>query len=62
MRPVIKGWVGEPFLSFPDIVLVPPASSKSSNRRPDALLPVSLPLDPKVDSMNFDLDHCSSSQ
>ncbi len=56
------GWVGEPFLSFPDLVLVPPAPSTSSTRRPDAPLPASLPLEPDVNLMNFDQDHCSSSQ
>ncbi len=32
-RPEIEGWVGEPFLSFPDLVFVPPASSSSSTSR-----------------------------
>ncbi len=38
-RPVIEGWVGGPFFILSNLVLVPPASSSSSTRRPDAPTP-----------------------
>ncbi len=50
---MIEGWVGEPFLPFPDLILVPPASSTSSAQRPDAPIPVFLPPEPDIDLVNF---------
>jgi hypothetical protein len=52
--PVIKGWVGETFLYFLHLVLVPSAPSSSASRHPVAPNPAPLSLDPEVDLMNFD--------
>jgi hypothetical protein len=51
---VIKGWVGETFLSFLHLVLVPSARSSSASRHPVASNLAPLSLDPEVDLMNFD--------
>ncbi len=53
-RPVVRGWAGEPFSSFPDFILVPSASSSDPFCRPIAPTPVPLPPVPDIDLMNFD--------
>jgi hypothetical protein len=54
MRHVIEGWVGEAFLSFLRLVLVPSTLSLSASRHPVAPNRAPLSLDPEVDLMNFD--------
>ncbi len=52
-RPVVKGRVGEPFISFLPYILAPPTSSFPMPHPPIAPTPVPANLDPEEDLMIF---------